>query len=165
MRVPHFAEFTPLSPTGWTGVNEDTNLYRMVRLDTLSPKERSERMSRVRGRDTKPEMKVRRLIHGMGYRYRLHAKDLPGTPDIVFRKHQKAIFVHGCFWHRHKDCKLARLPKSRTDFWIPKLEGNRRRDEINQKMLGYKGWQFIIVWECELKDAQSLIRKIRAFLD
>lgn len=154
-----------MSPTEWTDANEGTSLRHMVRLDTLSPQERSERMRRVRGRNTKPEMKVRQLIHAMGYRYRLHAKDLPGTPDIVFRRRHKAIFVHGCFWHRHKDCKLARLPKSRIEFWTTKLEGNRRRDIINQKMLNRMGWQFLIVWECELKDSQLLAQKIKTFLD
>ena len=102
-------------------------------MDTLSKAQRSERMSRVRGKDTKPELLVRRLVHGMGYRYRLHRRDLPGTPDLVFPGRRKVIFVHGCFWHRHPDpaCKLARLPKSRTDFWLPKLEGNRARDIEN----------------------------------
>lgn len=146
-------------------MNERTNLHHMVRIDTLSPEKRSERMRRVRGRNTKPEMQVRRLIHGMGYRYRLHAKDLPGTPDIVFRRRKKAIFVHGCFWHRHENCKLARLPKSRGEFWIPKLEGNRRRDKINQKMLIDMSWQFMVVWECQLKDIESLVLKIKTFLD
>lgn len=97
--------------------------------DTLSPADRSARMSKVRGKDTKPELIARRMLHAMGYRYRLQAKDLPGRPDIVFRRRRKVIFVHGCFWHRHPDpeCKLARLPKSRLDFWLPKLERNRER--------------------------------------
>ena len=117
-------------------------------MDTLAPKERSERMSRVRGKDTKPELIVRRLLHGLGYRYRLHARDLPGKPDIVFRGRRKAIYVHGCFWHRHPDpaCKLARLPKTRQDFWVPKLEGNRQRDIENQRRLTEMGWEVLVVW-------------------
>lgn len=124
-------------------------------------------MGRVRSKDTKPEMFVRRLAHGMGYRYRLHRRDLPGHPDLVFPQRRKAIFVHGCFWHRHPDpeCKLARLPKSRLDFWLPKLEGNRRRDEANQAALLALGWRFMVIWECETKDAQYLEVKIKNFLD
>lgn len=135
--------------------------------DTLSPQARAERMSRVRGRDTKPEMQVRRMLHAMGYRYRLHAKELPGRPDIVFRNRRKTIFVHGCFWHRHPDsaCRLARLPKSRLDFWLPKLEGNRVRDIANvEKLLG-QGWQVLIVWECELDNKEQLGNKLRRFIE
>ena len=121
-------------------------------VDTLTKAERSERMSRVRGKDTKPELIVRRLVHGMGYRYRLHRRDLPGTPDLVLPSRKKAIFIHGCFWHRHPDpaCKLARLPKSRLDFWKPKLEGNRRRDRENQARLRKLGWDVLVVWECQI---------------
>ena len=136
-------------------------------MDTLDKAERSERMSRVRGKNTKPEMVVRRLLHGLGYRYRLHAKDLPGAPDIVFRGRRKAIYVHGCFWHRHPDpaCKLARLPKSRPEFWIPKLEGNRLRDLQNQKLLAGTGWTFLLIWECEIANRAVLLDKLRGFLD
>jgi DNA mismatch endonuclease (patch repair protein) len=139
----------------------------MVMADTLTPSARSERMGRVRGRDTKPEMVVRRLIHGMGYRYRLQARDLPGRPDIVFRKRKKAIFVHGCFWHRHPDpaCKLARLPKTRLDFWLPKLEGNRSRDIANVERLEALGWQVLLVWECELRDREQLKNVLRRFIE
>lgn len=121
-------------------------------------------MGRVRAKDTKPEMLVRRLIHGMGYRYRLHDNDLPGCPDIVFRSRKSAIFVHGCFWHRHQGCKLSRLPKSRLDFWIPKLEGNRRRDLRNQAALEAMGWRLLVIWECETRDRDALRRRIGAFL-
>lgn len=136
-------------------------------VDTLTPAQRSERMSRVRGKDTRPEMRVRRLIHGMGYRYRLHARDLPGRPDIVFRPRRKVIFVHGCFWHRHPDpaCKLARMPKSRLEFWEPKLRGNRERDERNQARLREMGWDVMIVWECLTRDAEELKMNIMAFLE
>ncbi|WP_170505736.1 very short patch repair endonuclease [Ruegeria arenilitoris] len=135
-------------------------------MDTLTRQERSKRMSLVRGRDTKPEMRVRRLIHSLGYRYRLHRRDLPGKPDLVFGPRRKAIFVHGCFWHRHPDpaCKLARLPKSRRDFWLPKLEGNRARDERNNAALTEMGWDVLEVWECKTADEELLAKKIREFL-
>lgn len=135
--------------------------------DTLSPSARSERMGKVRGRDTKPELIVRRLLHGMGYRYRLQARDLPGRPDIVFRGRRKAIMVHGCFWHRHPDdsCKLARLPKTRLDFWLPKLEGNRQRDIANVERLEAMGWEVLLVWECELRDRERLGNKLRRFIE
>ena len=135
--------------------------------DSLSPAMRSERMGRVRGRDTKPEMIVRRLLHRMGYRYRLHAKDLPGQPDIVFRRRRRAIFVHGCFWHRHPDpdCRLARLPKSRLDFWLPKLKGNRERDVATVARLESMEWNVLLVWECELRDREQLENKLRRFVE
>lgn len=122
-------------------------------------------MARVKGKDTTPEMLVRRLVHGLGYRYRLRAKDLPGRPDLVFRSRRKVIFVHGCFWHRHDGCKLARLPKSRLDFWKPKLEGNKRRDAEQQEKLRSMGWDFMIIWECELKDLDKVADRVRAFLN
>jgi DNA mismatch endonuclease (patch repair protein) len=131
--------------------------------DTLTPAQRSERMSRIRGRDTKPEMVVRRLIHRMGYRYRLHDRRLPGTPDLVFPARRKVIFVHGCFWHRH-DCKLGRIPKSNLDFWLPKLEENRIRDESNQRHLSAAGWQHLVLWECQVRDLDALESRIRQFL-
>ncbi len=135
--------------------------------DTLSPEARSERMSRVRGKDTKPEMAVRRMVHAMGYRYRLHRRDLPGIPDLVFRPLKKVIFVHGCFWHRHPDpkCKLARMPKSRLDFWRPKLEGNRLRDEAVQADLQGLGWRVMVVWECKIGHKEQLENDIRKFLE
>lgn len=133
--------------------------------DTLTAEERSERMRRVRAADTKPEMVVRRLIHGMGYRYRLHGKDLPGKPDIVFRGRKKVIFVHGCFWHRHSNCNLARIPKSRRDFWVPKLEGNRKRDLRNQRALSAMGWKYLVIWECEIRDREAVAEKVRRFLE
>ncbi len=134
--------------------------------DTLTRMQRSERMSRVRGKDTKPEMAVRRLVYGMGYRYRLHGKNLPGTPDLVFQGRKKVIYVHGCFWHRHRDpnCKRARLPKSRLEFWLPKLEGNRQRDQWNQSELCRLGWKFLVVWECQLSDIEERKQNIREFL-
>ena len=135
--------------------------------DVLSPIARSERMSRVRAKDTKPEMTVRRLVYRMGYRYRLHDKRLPGRPDLVFSGRRKVIFVHGCFWHRHPDpaCKLTRMPKSRVDFWGPKLEGNRERDERPRDALDRQGWQQMVVWECEVGQTEQVENKIRAFLE
>ena len=122
-------------------------------------------MARVRSKNMRPEMAVRKLVFALGYRYRLHARDLPGCPDLVFRPRRKVIFVHGCFWHRHADCALARLPKSRLDFWEPKLEGNRQRDEKNNKALAQEGWKVLTVWECQVKDTVRLERRIRRFLD
>ncbi|MSP81843.1 MAG: DNA mismatch endonuclease Vsr [Alphaproteobacteria bacterium] len=135
--------------------------------DTLTPAERSERMARMRGWDTQPELVVRRLVHGMGYRYRLHRRDLPGTPDMVFPSRKMAIFIHGCFWHRHPDpnCKLARLPKSRLDFWLPKLEANRARDERHRSELAALGWKSLVVWECEIGDSGELKGNIQRFLE
>lgn len=136
-------------------------------VDNLSPIARSERMARIRGKDTGPEMDVRRLVHALGYRYRLHRADLPGKPDLVFIRRKKVIFVHGCFWHRHRDvhCKLARLPKSRLDFWLPKLEANAARDKKNQQKLAAKGWDSLVIWECQLKDRVALENRIRTFLE
>lgn len=135
--------------------------------DTLTKKQRSARMALIRGKDTAPEITVRRLIHGWGFRYRLHSGKLPGRPDLVFRKRKKVIFVHGCFWHRHSDssCKLARLPKSRLDFWRPKLEANRNRDRRNELALRDSGWESLVIWECELGDHRALERKIKVFLE
>lgn len=122
-------------------------------------------MSRVRNKNTKPEMVVRRLVHGMGYRYRLHRRDLPGSPDLVFPSRRKVIFVHGCFWHRHEGCSLARLPKSRLEFWVPKLEGNKTRDQNNQAKLQDLGWSFLTIWECQVADAEAVGARVRDFLD
>jgi DNA mismatch endonuclease (patch repair protein) len=135
-------------------------------MDTLTPSERSARMSRVRGSDTKPELLVRRLVHRMGYRYRLHDRRLPGRPDLVFARRRSVIFVHGCFWHRHPElgCKLARLPKSRTEFWLAKLDGNRSRDVETERRLRESGWRVLTVWECELRDREAISTKLRDFL-
>lgn len=136
-------------------------------VDTLSTSARSKRMSLIRGKDTKPEMVVRRLVHSMGYRYRLHRRELPGSPDLVFSVRRKVIFVHGCFWHRHPNstCKLARLPKSRQEFWVPKLGSNASRDRRNEQALKADGWDVLVIWECETKDQASLESKIQAFFN
>jgi DNA mismatch endonuclease (patch repair protein) len=112
-----------------------------------------------------PEMLVRRMVHAMGYRYRVHAKDLLGKPDLVFRPRRKVIFVHGCFWHRHQGCALARLPKSREDFWLPKLETNRQRDLKIEHALQKANWSVLTIWECELGGTDKLQNKIKEFLD
>ncbi|WP_245163669.1 very short patch repair endonuclease [Burkholderia latens] len=122
-------------------------------------------MSRIKGKNTKPELIVRSLVHRMGYRYRLHRKGLPGRPDLVFAKRRKVIFVHGCFWHRHEGCRLARLPKSRLDFWRPKLDANAKRDKEVELRLAELGWKVLTIWECEVKEGAALASRIRAFLD
>lgn len=135
-------------------------------LDPLTVRERSERMRRIRSKDTKPEMRVRRLVHGLGYRYRLHASDLPGRPDLVFRPRRKVIFVHGCFWHRHEGCSRNRTPKSPElrGFWRDKLDGNAHRDRLNQASLREMGWAVLVVWECETRDLDRLAERVTEFL-
>ena len=134
-------------------------------MDTLTSAERSARMALVRAKDTKPELLVRRLVHGMGYRYRLHQRNLPGTPDLVFAGRGKVIFIHGCFWHRHPRCALARLPKSRGEFWLPKLTANAERDARNMRALRRLGWSVLTIWECQFGDTAKLANRIRRFLD
>ena len=135
-------------------------------LDTLSQEARSERMSRVRSVNTRPEMRVRRIVHGLGYRYRLHARDLRGAPDMVFRSAKKAIFVHGCFWHRHPGCPRDRIPKSpeRRAFWESKLQGNVVRDRRNLENLEQDGWRVLVIWECESEDPAFVEERVRSFL-
>ncbi|RKH36679.1 very short patch repair endonuclease [Corallococcus sicarius] len=136
-------------------------------MDTLTPLERSERMSRVKARDTKPEFAVRRMVSALGHRYRLQYGKVPGRPDLAFPGRRKAIFVHGCFWHRHPDpaCPLARLPKSRLDFWLPKLEANRARDLAKRAQLEQLGWSVLEIWECELaREPGPLTERLQAFL-
>lgn len=133
-------------------------------MDTLNESQRSERMSRVLSRDTKPELRIRRLVHSLGYRYRLNVRDLPGKPDLVFRKRRKVLFVHGCFWHRHDDCHLARMPKSRLDFWTLKLQKNKARDAVVRKQLKTDGWSMLIIWECEISNIERVAVRIKRFL-
>ena len=120
-----------------------------------------------KGKDTKPEMAVRRLAHGMGYRYRLHRKDLPGTPDLVFGPRRKVVFVHGCFWHGHDDpsCKVRSAPKTRSDYWKAKFERNRQRDERSEASLRGSGWKVLTLWECDVRDAKATADRLRCFLD
>jgi DNA mismatch endonuclease, patch repair protein len=119
-------------------------------------------MKRVRGKHTTPELVVRKLVFSLGYRYRLHDKKLPGKPDIVFASRKKIIFVHGCFWHQHL-CSKGNPPKSNLDYWLPKLKENRRRDICNQEILVSMGWQFLVIWQCELKDKAVLKKKLSSF--
>lgn len=128
------------------------------------PDVRSRIMRAVGSRDTGPELTVRRLTHAMGYRYRLHRRDLPGTPDLVFPARRKVIFVHGCFWHMHS-CPRGRVPKTRQDYWLPKLERNRERDAENAARLLEMGWKALVVWECEIADLDSVRARVAAFLE
>lgn len=134
-------------------------------MDTVSARQRSQIMARVRSVDTAPEMAVRRLLHGMGYRYRLHCEELLGRPDLVFSGRRKIIFVHGCFWHQHRGCKRARMPSSNRDFWAAKIERNISRDRAVVRTLRRTGWKVLTVWECELSDMTRLARRLRGFLD
>lgn len=123
-------------------------------------------MAAIKGKDTGPEMLVRRMLHRGGYRYRLHRRDLPGRPDIVFPGRRAVVFVHGCFWHQHKakECR-ARPPKSNLDYWLPKLQRNVERDAKNMEALAAAGWRVLVVWECEVRDKEALSRKLIEFLD
>jgi DNA mismatch endonuclease, patch repair protein len=136
---------------------------RRLMVDTLTPSRRSWLMSQVRQKDTKPEMVVRRLIHSMGFRYRLHGKELPGRPDLVFSKSKRVIFVHGCYWHRH-DCKKASMPSSNVEYWKKKFAENVARDNKVLSELASLGWASMVVWECETRDADALALSLSAFL-
>jgi DNA mismatch endonuclease (patch repair protein) len=133
-------------------------------VDFLDPVERSSHMRRIRKRDTKPELVVRRIVHALGFRFRLHRRDLPGTPDIVLPRHRKVIQVHGCFWHQHEGCRLARQPKSRLGYWLPKLARNMERDRAAKADLERLGWRGLTVWECQTKDCDMLEAVLRRFL-
>lgn len=129
--------------------------------DMLTSERRSWNMSRIRGRNTGPELRLRSLLHRAGFRFRLHAKRLPGRPDVVLPKYRTAIFVHGCFWHRHPDCRNATMPSTRREFWQEKFDGNVTRDARNRAALEEAGWTVITVWECELMaDAESVVRRL-----
>lgn len=128
--------------------------------DRLSKKHRSWNMSRIRSRDTKPEIIVRSVLHRMGYRFRLHRRDLPGSPDIVLPRYKVVVFVHGCFWHRHQGCKYAYTPKSRGEFWQNKFKENVERDKRNRKELEDDGWYVMVVWECETTDPDRLAERL-----
>lgn len=129
--------------------------------DTLSGERRSWNMSRIKGRNTDPELRLRSLLHRAGFRFRLHVKELPGRPDVVLPKYRTAIFVHGCFWHRHVNCKNATTPSTRREFWQAKFDGNLSRDVRNRLELEAAGWTVLTVWECELKaDSESVVRRL-----
>lgn len=131
----------------------------------LTDPARSAQMRLIRAKDTKPELAVRSALFALGYRYRLHYAKLPGKPDLAFPSRRKAIFIHGCFWHRHAGCKKTRLPKSRLEYWEAKFAANVTRDSKNQAALLALGWRFMVVWECELHDLERLTRRIVRFLD
>jgi DNA mismatch endonuclease (patch repair protein) len=134
-------------------------------MDTLTHIERSERMRRVKSRDTKPEQRLRKLVWGLGYRYRKHRRDIPGSPDLAFISRKRAVFLHGCFWHRH-DCPSGRrAPKSRVAFWTEKFRRNTARDAVVGKTLRRVGWKSLVIWECELRSPPTVERRIRKFLD
>jgi DNA mismatch endonuclease (patch repair protein) len=132
--------------------------------DSVSPETRSRIMSAIRSKDTGSEMAVRRMAFALGYRYRLHAKDLPGKPDLVFRSRRKVVFVHGCFWHQHGDCRDGRIPASKQRYWRPKLAHNVKRDAESVARLKADGWKVLIVWECQAKNEKWLSRRLKAFL-
>jgi DNA mismatch endonuclease (patch repair protein) len=133
--------------------------------DIVSPGTRSRMMSAIRGRDTKPEMLVRRHLHGLGFRYRLSPRDLPGRPDLVLPKYNAAIFIHGCFWHGHDGCRFATVPATRTDFWTSKIAANKARDAISEEKLRTLGWRLAIVWECVLRlDQNHTLQRVTDFI-
>ena len=133
--------------------------------DVLTPKQRSYNMSRIRGKDTKPEIIVRRLVHRLGYRFRLHQRKLPGCPDIVLTRHRKVIFVHGCFWHMHK-CRYGNVkPATNEKFWQSKREGNVVRDKRNLRRLRKDGWKVLVIWECQTRNSEKLIDRLSKFLN
>ncbi|MGY5808435.1 very short patch repair endonuclease [Rhizobium sp. LEGMi198b] len=132
--------------------------------DRVSPEVRSKIMSRIRGKDTSPEMKVRRCAHALGFRFRLHVAGLPGRPDLVFPSRRKIIFVHGCFWHRHTDCKLATTPRSNVDFWQGKFQRNLARDIVILEKLHALGWKVLVIWECQISNDTALAEIIKSFL-
>ena len=122
--------------------------------------QRSRNMSAIKSKNTKPEIKVRKILHSMGYRFRLHSKDLPGSPDIVLPKYKTVIFVHGCFWHRHDSCKYASTPKTRKEFWNKKFTENKKRDSEIQEKIKILDWRSVVIWECETKNIENLRDKI-----
>lgn len=133
-------------------------------MDKITPQQRSRNMAQVKSKDTKPEKIVRSLLHGMGYRFRLHVKTLPGKPDIVLPRYKAVIFVHGCFWHGHKDCRRATIPATRTEFWTAKIDSNKKRDRCVLLALENLGYRVLILWQCELKDIHELANRITDFL-
>jgi len=129
-------------------------------MDILTPAQRTHRMGLVRAKNTKPEMAVRRLVHELGYRYRLHGRSLPGRPDMVFASLRKVVFVHGCFWHRHSGCAKASTPKANVQFWLAKFRANRKRDRLIERRLIAVDWGVITIWECELREPAKLKRRL-----
>lgn len=133
-------------------------------MDRLSPEKRSWLMSRVKAKGTGPELAVRRMLHALGYRYRLHSLQLPGKPDLSFPSRRKVVFVHGCFWHGHEGCRYAKLPLSRVEFWRKKIEKNKQRDEKNFAEMKMLGWGVHVVWQCQLKSGEKVLEDLQRFL-
>ena len=136
----------------------------LLPMDRLTPEQRSALMARIGQKNTKPELAVRSLAHRLGYRFRLHRRGLPGTPDLVFPSRRKAVWVHGCFWHWHDACRCGRLPKSRTDYWRSRLLRNRERDAANLAALEAQGWRALVVWECEIRNLPAVETRLSNFL-
>ncbi len=134
-------------------------------VDTVSSEVRSRIMAQVKSKGMKPEMRVRRLLHGLGYRYRLHRSDLPGRPDLVFPSRKKIVFVNGCFWHHHRGCPRVRIPTTNRGYWVAKLERNRARDEHNLALLEESGWAVMTAWECQLRDMEATTERLVEFLE
>lgn len=134
-------------------------------MDRITRQQRSVVMSAVRAKNTRPELAIRGLLSGLGYRYRLHSANLPGRPDIVFSNRRSVLFVHGCFWHGHSGCSLNRIPRSRLEYWIPKLEANKARDYMVRGRLKASGWRSLVVWECQIANSKKLARRLKVFLD
>jgi DNA mismatch endonuclease (patch repair protein) len=136
-----------------------------IGVDKLSPERRSANMRQIRSKNTVPEILLRRLVYGLGYRFRLHRKDLPGKPDLVFSSRRKVIFLHGCFWHQHSECREGRMPTTRREYWEPKLAKNQQRDASNRELLEGQGWAVLTVWECELaSNPGGVSQKLLKFL-
>jgi DNA mismatch endonuclease (patch repair protein) len=145
------------------GAGNSFSIHPLLRIlnfmrDRLSQERRRWNMSRIRGKNTTPEKRIRSLLHGLGYRFRLHGKKLPGKPDIVLAKYQTVIFVHGCFWHRHRGCRNCTTPTNNRAFWVKKLEGNSARDKLHQRALRKLGRRSLVVWECKTERPQDLVR-------
>jgi DNA mismatch endonuclease, patch repair protein len=134
-------------------------------VDRLTKKQRSENMRKIKSKNSKPELLVRSLVHRLGYRYRLHDHSLPGRPDLVFPRRRKVIFVHGCFWHIHHQCKLAHVPASRQEYWQPKLQRNKARDQAHRRALTRCGWRSLVIWECEAGNPEAITARLKSFLD
>jgi DNA mismatch endonuclease (patch repair protein) len=133
-------------------------------MDKLSSERRSANMRQIRSENTAPELLLRKMLHRLGYRFRVHRKDLPGKPDLVFPSRRKVIFVHGCFWHQHSGCREGRVPQSRRDYWEPKLARNKQRDAAAQTALAALGWKTLVLWECDIKDTAAAVQRAGAFL-
>lgn len=147
------------------GTDEGSRCDQYVSMDRLTPARRSANMRAIRSKGTKPELVVRRLLHSLGYRYRVHRKDLPGKPDLAFIGRRKAVFVHGCFWHQHAGCREGRRPGSNQSYWEPKLARNVERDRMANEALEEQGWDVLTIWECEIADPVELRARLVQFME